>query len=140
MDLNYLIVEVEEYRELKFGRRPKFTRRVETEDDDDSKFARGAASKNQSAARRRSEMDAAKRKEQREKARKKSGFSSGVLGTMERKLGVDADRPPPDPADPAIDSLSVGVAGAGAGGGGGGGGGMELSLGGSAMNLPVSAS
>ena len=85
MDLNVVVAEFEEYYTLKFGKKPRFVRRSE-DDDDDEKFARGAGKV--SAARKRSEIDAAKRREQREKQKARAGYgvTSGVLGTIEKRL------------------------------------------------------
>ncbi|GMI41691.1 hypothetical protein TrCOL_g3576 [Triparma columacea] len=89
VDLHTIFHDFEEYYQIKFGRKPKLTRRsMDGDDDDDTKFARSSLSKHSDARRRKSELEMQKRKEVREKARKRSGVDSGVLGTIERKLGV----------------------------------------------------
>jgi katanin p60 ATPase-containing subunit A1 len=95
LDLFTIMHEFEEYYEMKYSKKPKFTRRSADfdEDDDDARFARSNlnASKQGSAARRRSEIDLQKRKDAREKQKNRAGYgvTSGVLGTLEKKLGVD---------------------------------------------------
>ncbi|GMI05459.1 hypothetical protein TrRE_jg13220 [Triparma retinervis] len=93
VDLHTIFHDFEEYYQIKFGRKPKLTRRsMDGDDDDDTKFARSSLSKHSDARRRKSELDMQKRKEMREKSRKRSGVDSGVLGTIEKKLGVSVGK------------------------------------------------
>lgn len=91
VDLFTIMHDFEEYYEIKFGKKPRFTRRsLEGDEDDDTKFARSSQSKHSDARRRKSELEMQKRKDMRERQRRRSGggFESGVLGTIEKKLGV----------------------------------------------------
>ena len=89
IDLPLIFHDFEEYYEMKFGKKPMLTRRNELEDDDDTRFARSSLSKGATVRRNKSEMEAKKRKELREKANNRGSGGSGVLATMEQKLGVD---------------------------------------------------
>jgi len=88
IDLPLIMADFEEYYEMKFGKRPRFTRRnADNDEDDDAKYARSSLGKGAEARRRKSMLEAEKRKEQRMK--KNGNLTSGVLVTMEKKLDVN---------------------------------------------------